>query len=300
MALAYTQLTQRNAESAGVLERISARLEPYRVGARYGIFDATVILLREGLEALLILVALIAFLRKSGNGAKAHWVWGGAGAGVAASVAAGVVIQLLFASLITPNNRELIEGAVGRVAAVMLLYVSYWLHSKASLGAWQQYLREQTTAALRTGSVFGLAVLAFLAVFREGAETVLFFLGMTGNIAPTDLALGLAIGTAMLLVLGVLMLVVGVRVPMRPFFAVAGLLVFYLCFKFTGTGVHALQIGGVLPANAASYLPEVGWLGMYSTWESTLPQAVLLAIGLAVVLRDRMRPVQTPATAPAS
>jgi high-affinity iron transporter len=300
MALAYAQLTQTRPESATVLERMATRLEPYRAGSRYGVFDATVILLREGLEALLILVALLAFLRKSGNAAKSAWIWGGSGAGVAASLVVGVMIQLLFSSLITPSNREMIEGAVGLVAAAMLLYVSYWLHSKSSLGAWQQYLRQQTTTALATGSVFGLALLSFLAVFREGAETVLFFLGMTGNIAASDLALGLAIGTGLLVILGVLLLGVGVRVPMRPFFAVAGLLVFYLCVKFTGTGVHALQIGGVLPATAAGYLPEVGWLGMYSTWESTLPQLALLAVALAVVLRDRLRPARAPAAAHAS
>jgi len=300
MALAYTLLSQGRPDAAVVLERMSTRLEPYRAEARYGAFDAAAILLREGLEALVILVALLAFLRRSGNAAKSHWIWGGAGAGVLASVLAGVAIQLLFASLITPSNRELIEGAVGLVAAVMLLYVSYWLHSKSSLGAWQQYIRAQTTAALATGSAFGLAVLSFLAVFREGAETVLFFLGMTGNIAAPELALGLAVGAALLVVLGVLMLGIGVRVPLRPFFAVAGLLVFYLCFKFTGTGLHALQVGGFIPASGASYLPEIGWLGMYSTWESTLPQLVLLAIGLAVVLRDRLRPAARPAPSAAN
>lgn len=297
MALAYTQLSQSRPEAAATLERLSARLEPYRAATRYGVFDAAVILLREGLEALLILVALLAFLRKSGNAAKASWIWAGAGAGIAASLAVGLLIQLLFASLITPNNRELIEGVVGLVAAAMLLYVSYWLHSKASLGAWQQYLNQQTNQALATGSVFGLATLSFLAVFREGAETVLFFLGMTGNIATTDLAIGLVVGAAVLAVLGVLMLVIGVRVPMRPFFAVAGLLVFYLCFKFTGTGVHALQVGGVLPATASAHLPEIGWLGVYPTWESTAPQLVLLVVGLAAVLRDRVRAAASPVSA---
>jgi high-affinity iron transporter len=300
MALAYTELTQNKPEASATLERLVARLQPYRAGARYGVFDAAVILLREGLEALLILVALLAFLRKSGNAAAQAWIWGGAGVGIAASLVVGALIQLLFSSLITPSNRELIEGGAGLVAAAMLLYVSYWLHSNSSLGAWQQYLRQQTTTALATGSVLGLALLSFLAVFREGAETVLFFLGMTGNIAPADLALGLGIGAGLLVVLGVLMLGVGLRVPMRPFFAVAGLLVFYLCVKFTGTGVHALQVGGVLPATAASYLPEVGWLGMYSTWESTLPQIALVAAALVVVLRERLRPAGRPATATAN
>ena len=171
----------------------------------------------------------------------------------------------------------------------MLLYVGYWLHSQAHLGAWQEYIKSRTTTALASGRMFGLALLAFLAVFREGAETVLFFLGMTNNITPTDLALGLAIGAALLAVLGFVMIVLGVRIPMRPFFTVASILVFYLCFKFTGMGLHALQVAGILPAIAAAYLPASDSLGMYPTWETTVPQLLLLAGGIAVALRDRLQ-----------
>src|SRR5262249_47949903 len=164
------------------------------------------------------------------------------------------------------EHRELLEGITGLIAAAMLLYVTYWLHSQTSLGAWQRYIRERTTAALATGSLFGLGLLSFLAVFREGGETVLFLIGMTGKIATGDLLLGLAIGFAFLAVVGVLLTIVGVRIPMRPFFAVASVLTFYLCFKFVGTGLHALQVADVLQARTASFLPASDTLGLFPTW----------------------------------
>src|SRR5262249_9538567 len=154
-------------------------------------------------------------------------------------------------TIVNPANRELLEGVIGLFAATMLIYVSYWLHSKSSISGWQSYINAQTRGSLKGGSLVGIAVLAFLAVFREGAETALFYLGMVGNISNSDLLIGLAIGFGALAILGYLLVVVGVRIPMRPFFAVASVLVFYLCFKFIGTGIHALQVSGYVPAQSA-------------------------------------------------
>jgi high-affinity iron transporter len=289
MALAYNLANQKSPELKTVLDRMSTRLEPYREANTYGIFDATIILLREGLEALLVVVALLAFLKKSGNAAKQSWVWSGALAGLVVSIALGMAIQMLFSSAINSSNREMIEGITGLVAAVMLIYVSYWMHNKSSTVAWQRYIKRQSTNALAKGSLLGFAVLSFLAIFREGAETVLFFLGMGSNISLTDLLLGLAIGTFLLAILGVLLVVVGVRIPMGPFFRVASILVFYLCFKFVGTGVHALQVGGVLPSTAETYLPENGFFGLFPTWETTTAQLILLAIGAGIVGYTRFK-----------
>ena len=288
MARVSTMLAKESPESVGALDAMSARLRPYENAGNYRIFDATIIVLREGLEALLVVVALLAFLKRSGNSEKSSFIWGGAGFGVAASIVLGVAIHLLFGKAFSGANRELMEGATGLIAAAMLLYVSYWLHSQSSIGAWQRYIRERTTAALATGSLFGLGALSFLAVFREGGETVLFLIGMTGKISTGDLLIGLAIGSVFLLVIGLLLTLVGIRIPMRPFFAAASLLTFYLCFKFVGTGIHALQVADVLPARTEDFLPSNDTLGLYPTWQTTIPQAVLLLGGLAVFLRTRI------------
>jgi high-affinity iron transporter len=303
MALAYSQLTQRRPDTAAAratLARLKSDLAPYaEQPSRYGLFDAAAILLREGLEALLVVGALLAFLAKTGNADKGRWIWAGSGAGILASMVVAVVISVLFSRAAAGANRELLEGITGLVAAGMLVYVSYWLHSKASLGAWQRYVRETTSAALARNSLFGLAVIAFLAVFREGAETALFYLGIASSIAFRDLVLGLALGAAGLAVLGVAMLVFGVRLPIRPFFLVTSVLVYYLAFKFIGTGIHALQVAGVVHATPSSLLPENGVLGLFPTWETTAVQAGLALLALAVVLVQRLPRGRRAATAPA-
>src|SRR2546421_3598235 len=293
MALAASLASQSSPETLDLVNRMAARLEPFREVQRYGIFDATIILLREGLEALLVMVALSAFLKKAGNVAGQRWLWTGASAGVLASIALGVAIQAFFGAVINPSNREVMEGAIGLSAAAMLVYVSYWLHSKASLGGWQAYINQRTTQAGAGGQLFGLAVLAFLAVFREGGETALFYLGMASNISNADLFIGLGLGLVLLVALGLLMVVVGVRIPMRPFFTAASVLVFYLCFKFTGTGIHALQVAGVLPDGSASFLASVDAVGVYPTWPTTIAQVVLLVLAVWVLLRARLRSTGT-------
>src|SRR4029453_11658312 len=107
-----------------------------------------------------------------------------------------------------------------------------WLHSKSSLHAWQKYVRERTSAALAGGGMFSLGLISFLAVFREGAETALFYIGIAPAIAMRDLALGIGLGKLALVVIGVLMLVFGLRIPLRPFFLVSSVLLYYLAFKF--------------------------------------------------------------------
>ncbi|HEX6291788.1 MAG TPA: FTR1 family protein [Herpetosiphonaceae bacterium] len=272
-------------QAVATLTELKTALQPFaQATLTYGMFDATSILLREGLEALLIIAALLAFLQKSGNADKRRWIWIGGAAGVIASLLAAIAIQQLFSSLITGANRELIEGITGLVAAALLFYVSYWLHSKTHLGGWQRYIKDKTSAALATGSLFSLASLAFLSVFREGAETALFYIGIAPAIALRDLLLGLGLGTAILIVIGVVMIGLGKHLPLKLFFQITSVLIWYLGFKFIGSGIRALQIARVVPETTASWLPSSEVLGLYPTWETTLPQMALVALAIGVVL----------------
>jgi high-affinity iron transporter len=270
-----------------VIARIRATLLPLAEEQTYSAFDAGAIILREGLEALLVIVALLAFLRKSGNADKRGWIWAGAALGIGASITTAFALQRVFSNISAGQNRELIEGATGLIAAALLFYVSYWLHSKASLHGWQKYINTRTSQALARGNMFGLALLAFLAVFREGAETTVFYLGMAPAIAPRDLLLGIGVGLAILIVAAVLMLALGVKLPLRPFFRAAGLLVYYLGFKFVGAGLHSLQVAGVIPSTPIAGLssnPISEFFGIYPTWQTLLPQLALLFGALAVWL----------------
>ncbi|MBA3946428.1 MAG: FTR1 family protein [Herpetosiphonaceae bacterium] len=271
------------------LTELQTTLTPFATAKlTYTVFDAASILLREGLEALLVIAALLAFLTKSGNADKRRWIWGGGILGILCSVATAVAIYGLFRTFVTGSNRELIEGVTGLTAAGLLFYVSYWLHSKTNIGGWQKYLKDRTSDALARSSLISLGTLAFLSVFREGAETALFYIGIAPSIALHDLLLGLSIGMLTLMVLGVLIIGLGVRIPLSQFFRVASLLIWYLGFKFIGTGLHALQVARVIPATGSSLLPSLPSLGLYPTWETTVTQLVLIVLACVIVITMRV------------
>ncbi len=293
MARAYAQLKSSPADLGGAktsINQIKTDLAPYVEGNSYGVFDATTVLLREGLEALLVIAALLTFLNRSGNADKRKIIWIGSGLGIAASLVVAVILNLIFAGAESAGaNREIMEGLTGLFAASMLFYMSYWLHSKSNTRAWQKYIKVKSTAALATGRAFSLGLLAFLAVFREGAETALLYMGIAPSISLSDLLLGIGIGLAALAALAVLILVAGMKLPLRPFFQIASFLIFYIGFKFIGTGIHSLQVAGLLPASPASYLPENSFFGIFPTWETTIAQGALLLIGAGWLIWSKVQ-----------
>jgi len=300
MAKAYGFLASNPAkvtEAKAAIAALTETLQPYAGGKlRYTMFDSALILLREGMEALLVLVALLAFLNKSGNGDKSRWLWVGTGAGILASIATALIIRSVFSDLTAAGvNRELLEGGTGLFAAVMLFYVSYWLHSKSSMGAWQGYIRGQVTTALAQNSLFSLGFLAFLAVFREGGETALFYIGIAPSISSADLIGGLVVALVLLAIAAFLMLRVGLTIPLKPFFLVTSLLIYYLGFKFVGAGIHSLQVAKLLPASPANFLPSLEGVGLYPTWETTLPQLVILLVAGVIILRSWKQSPETTA-----
>lgn len=292
MVLSYAYLTSTPPDpekAQAVIENMKNYLAPLVAKEQYTMFDAVSILLREGLEALLVVVALLAFLEKSGHGDRKGWVWGGVIAGLSISLILGVLVQILFTSGAFGTNNFLIGGWTGLFAAAMLLYMTYWLHSKASIEQWRKYIKTKSEKALATGSLLSLAFLSFLAVFREGTETVIFFIGMASSISLLQLLGGIGIGALLLLVISFLILKVGMRIPLRPFFLLSSLLVFYLSLKFTGMGIRSLQLAGFLPATSVEAFPTIDFFSIYPTLEGLIPQALLLLIALFMVAWERYR-----------
>ncbi|HLY65844.1 MAG TPA: FTR1 family protein, partial [Chloroflexota bacterium] len=303
MAQAYGLLTSSPpnlSQASSTIADMQTRLAPFAAQpVRYGIFDAAIILLREGFEALLVFAALLAFVKRSGNDDKQGWIWAGGGAGLLLSAVIAIVVNVAFARA-GGSNRELIEGITGLVAAGMLLWMMFWLHSKSNVHTWNRYISERSSRALATNSLLSLSLIAFLAVLREGAETVLFYVGIAPAIDTGQLLIGLAIGAVALVLLAVAMLVLGVRIPIRPFFLVTSLLVFFLAFKFAGMGVHSLQVSGYLQAHTASYLPSVDFFGVFPTWETMTIQLLILAgtaLGLAMTSGHEHAPERKPVSA---
>lgn len=276
-----------------VIDRMHGYLSLLAGDTSYSIVDVITIILREGLEALLVVIALLGFLKKSGQENKKPWIYGGVIIGLIVSITLAIIVKLLFTSGTFGNNNFLISGWTGIFAAVMLIYVSYWLHSKSSVSTRNSSLKEKSAESLAAGSLFSLGFLAFLAVFREGTETVLFYIGMASSIKLTTLFLGIAIGFFILAVIAVLILKVGLRIPMKPFFLVSSLLVFYLGFKFTGMGINGLQLAGVLPATTSDVIPTIASLAIYPTWQGFIPQVLLIIVAIVVTLKNKIKAKST-------
>lgn len=270
--------TLGKADSAAKLQTLTAALAAIDPEASYGILDAMLILLREGTEALLIVMALLTALTAAGQTRGKRWIYGGAALGIAASIAAALALQRLFPALAAGTNREILEGAVGIVAVLMMLIVGGWLHGKASLAGWQRFIDRQIGQALATGSLLSLALLSFLAVFREGAETLLFYAGMLPRMTLGDFFAGIALALILLAIIAIAIHVGGKRLPMHRLFRVMTWLIYALGFKILGVSIHALQLTKILPIHLVDGLPAVPALGFYATWEGIAAQALYLAL----------------------
>ena len=186
-----------------------------------------------------------------------------------------------------PASREIIEGATLLVAVAVLFSVSYWLISKVEAAKWQQFIKEKVSTALDQGGGRALTFVAFLAVYREGAETALFYQALfnEGPNVGLPLALGIVAGFAALAVIFTLFYRYGVRIPMRPFFTVTSILLYYMAFVFMGKGIRELQEGNAIPLTAIRGFPHIEWLGLYPSWQGVLAQLALLLLFAFAVLK---------------
>ncbi len=241
-------------------------------------FQSFLIILREGFEAILVIGAVVAFLIKTGHRERLRSIWIGIGAALVASGITAVVLRTVLLAI--PGSKDIIEGLTLLVAVGVLFSVSYWLISRVEAARWQQFIREKVNTALEHGGGRALAFVAFLAVYREGAETALFFQALFNEGAHVILpiTLGIVAGFAALAVIFSLFYRFGVRIPLRPFFSVTSVLLYYMAFVFLGTAVRELQEGNAIPISVIRGFPTVPALGIYPTWQSLLAQLVLLAL----------------------
>ena len=244
------------------------------------------ILLREGLEAILIIGALVAMVVKMGVPQRRRDVHVGVVAAIGASLVTAVLLETVLT--ISPSHREALEGITMAVAAVMLFYVSYWLLSKMEVAKWNRFVKGKVTDALSSGSALALASVAFLAVYREGFETVLFYkalflAGGAGSPVMPVLA-GILAGSVILVIVYIAINRFGVRLPLRPFFAVTSAFLYYMAFVFSGKGIAELQEGGLVSSTYVSWAPRIPSLGIYPTAESLSAQGLLLALLLLALV----------------
>jgi high-affinity iron transporter len=275
-----------DAERHAIRERLLAGLErAERVVADrpspMSLFVASFFLmLREGFEAILIVAALMTFLAKAGASERRRDVARGAWLAVGASVLTWILVELLFQ--ITPGQREAIEGFTMVLAAAVLFYVSYWLLSKIETAKWTAFVRGKMQSALSSGSGLALTAVAFLAVYREGFETILFYkaLFLSAGSSGVPVIGGIAVGAVGLVAVYFVINQLGLRVAMKPFFAVTGVMLYYMAFVFAGKGIAELQGAGLVPLTVIEGAPRVPMLGIYPTVESLAAQGLLVLLAV--------------------
>ena len=273
------EIQKQRAEIEGGLDQAAQMLaETGDFSGYYAFLNSALIILREGLEAALILAAIIAMLRVMGaaHGVRyIHFGW-------ILALIAGVLTWLAAQTVLTfsGQHRESMEGFISIFAAVALFYVGYWLHTRTEARRWQAFIQDKVQSALSSKSIFGLVGIAFFAVYREAFEVVLFYQALwlqNENIHNAILG-GFAAGVVVLLAVTLAIFKLGLRMPLKYFFGVTGALLYIMAFIFAGTGINQLQAAGWIPATPLDFPPAVPLLGIYPTMETLAAQGLLLGV----------------------
>ena len=239
-----------------------------------------VLVLREGLEAILVIAAIIAYLVKTGKKKYIMSVYVGALGGILVSI----LLAFLFGAVAGAQSgiaQEVFEGIGMFVAVIVLFYVSNWMLSKSETEAWEQYIHKKVEASVSTGNKWVLIFAAFIAVAREGAELILFFQGVPihGTSGRNAMILAIVLSAVVLIAVFLVFRFLTVRLPLKPFFLVTSVLMYAMCFSFTGKGVSELQAAGVVNKTVIPWMGfEMDFLGIYATYESLIPQIIVLAV----------------------
>ena len=263
-------------------------------GAAWQTFLAVLgLTLREGLEAILVIAAIIAYLVKTNSRKYLASVYIGAGLGVLFSVVLAMIFNGIAASLGDAQSgagQEIFEGVTMFLAVIVLFYVSNWMLSKAEAETWSKYIKDKVQQSIDKGSMYTLSFSAFLAVAREGAELIMFFQGMRANITnnPHMLWGGLALAVLILAIVYVAITKLSVRLPLKPFFTFTSVLMFILCISFIGKGVYELQEADVIGRTIIPWMNGFNFelLGIYDRYENLIPQLIMLALTIFTYRRQ--------------
>ena len=287
-------LAGRLGETEALLDQAEAVLAPEAESSAATFLGAFAILLREGLEALLVVIAMLAFLRKAERPDAVRYVHGG---WVAALLAGGATWALAtYAISISGQSRELTEGFGSLLAAAILLSVGIWMHGKAQADEWRRYIAARMQGALSRGSAWFLFGLAFIVVYREVFETILFYAALwTADNGGTILAGALA-AVVLLAAIAWAMLRMSRKLPITQFFRYSAILIAVLAVVLAGKGVGALQEAGVIGITPLAGVPRITILGLFPTAEAIGAQLFTLA-ALLLGFRSAARPRSAPAPA---
>ena len=245
------------------------------ISSYYTFVNAGLIILREGLEATLILAAILAMLKVMGASAAIPYIH----LGWILALVMGGLTWLATQTILTLSgqHRESMEGFISIFAAVALFYVGYWLHTRSEAKRWQAFIQDKVKNSLSSKSIFGLVGISFFAVYREAFEVVLFYqaLWLQNENSHQAVLWGFVAGLATLVAATFGILKLGLKIPLKYFFGAAGTLLYIVAFIFAGNGIKELQAAGWVPTTPVNF-PQVPLLGIYPTIESVSAQGIML------------------------
>nr|WP_324253013.1 FTR1 family protein [Campylobacter volucris] len=240
------------------------------------------IILREGLEALIIIVAIVSYLIQSGNQKRLSIVYSAFWSGIFLSFVSAFLISWFFKEQ-AGQSRELLEGITMLIAVVLLFYVGFWLLSNAQNKKWVNFVKTQAVEAISNNSAKALWFSVFLAVFREGAETILFYQALLfdakTNLDYSFILAGLVGGLVILSILYYLLKNGALKIPLKQFFYITSYVIFYMVFVFMGKGIGELIEAKVITPSLIPFdFDGILWLGIYPYYESIIPQFIVLIL----------------------
>jgi high-affinity iron transporter len=293
---ATAALEARVAKTDALLASAQGKLDSGELSPAAAFTTSLVILLREGLEAILLLAAIIAFVSRTGRRDALPYVH--AGWVIAFVAGAGTWVATNSLIEISGSNRELTEGVTALIAAAMLLYVGYWLHGKSQARAWASFIENSVGSALEKKTLWAMAGVSFLVVYRELFELVLFYEALwvqAGSDGHAAVLGGVATAAVLLAAAGWGTFKYSIQLPLGPFFSVMSLLIALLAIVFAGQGVAALQEADVIGASPISFV-TVRMLGVHPTLETLGAQAlVAVLVALAAIATRRAAALPAPA-----
>jgi high-affinity iron transporter len=258
-----------------LLDAAERALSPEKASPAAAFAGAFTILLREGLEALLIVVAMVAFLRKADRRDVLAYVH----AGWVSALVAGALTWAAATYLISISgaSRELTEGFGSLLSAAVLISVGVWMHGKGQADAWQTYIREKLSAALSQRSAWFLFLLAFVVVYREVFETILFYAALWSQGGRVAMLSGAGVAVLALALIAWALLSFSKRLPISQFFSYSAILIAVLAVVLAGKGVAALQEAGLLDIRPLAAIPRIEVLGVFPTWEGLVAQGLTVS-----------------------
>ncbi len=267
-----------------VFEAVEQTIQSKELSFGVAFSGAFAIILREGFEAVLIILTLLSVIKAFGNKKAALWVH----AGWSSALLLGFVAWFLsgFLMKMSGASREVMEAVTSTVAVAILLYFGFWLHRQTEISRWKKFIQEKVQGAIDSKNLFGLASIAFISVFREAFETVLFIRALwfqTNADGKNAIGLGLIIALGSIFTFSYFALRFSKKLPVRELFKVSSILTSLLAFILAGKAVHSMQEAGLLNSTIIPWNIRFDTIGLFPTWQTITAQVMTFIMAMVLV-----------------